>query len=73
MTREQYVIKRKTNMLDLAHQLGNISDACRKLGISRQHFYDIKKAVEEEGVTGLVEKSRKVSPLIDFDSVWSNL
>jgi transposase InsO family protein len=60
MTREQYLINRKVNILDLGHQLGNISDACRKLGISRQHFYDIRKAVEEEGVTGLVEKSRKM-------------
>jgi transposase InsO family protein len=60
MTREQYLIKRKMNILDLGSQLGNISDACRKLGISRQHFYDIRKAVEEEGVQGLLEKSRKI-------------
>ena len=61
MTREQYVIKRKLNILDLSDQLKNISGACRTLGISRQHFYDIKKAVEEEGVQGLVEKSRKAA------------
>lgn len=60
MTREQYLIKRKMNILDLGSQLGNISDACRKLGISRQHYYDIRKAVEEEGVQGLLEKSRKI-------------
>lgn len=61
MTREQYVIKRKMNVLDLGRELGNISDACRKLGISRQHYYDIRKAVTEEGVQGLLEKSRKVA------------
>ncbi len=61
MTREQYLIKRKMNILDLGSQLGNISDACRKLGISRQHFYDIRKAVEEEGVQALLEKSRKIA------------
>jgi hypothetical protein len=58
MTREKYLINRKLNILDLGHQLDNISVACRRLGISRQHFYDIKKAVEEEGVQGLLEKSR---------------
>ncbi len=61
MTRDQYLIKRKLNILDLGNQLGNISEACRKLGISRQHYYDIRKAVEEEGVQGLLEKSRKVA------------
>ena len=61
MTREQYVIKRKMNVLDLGRELGNISDACRKLGISRQHYYDIRKAVTEEGVQGLLEKSRKMA------------
>lgn len=61
MTREQYVIRRKLNILDLGAQLGNISDACRRLGISRQHYYDIRTAVEQEGVQGLVEKSRKVA------------
>ena len=33
-------------------------DACRKLGVSRQHYYDIKTALEEEGVEGLLEKAR---------------
>ena len=61
MTREKYLINRKLNILDLGRALGNVSDACRKLGISRQHYYDIRKAVEEEGLQGLLEKSRKVA------------
>jgi transposase InsO family protein len=59
MTQTQYIIGRKLNILELGKTLGNISDACRKLGISRQHYYDIKKAIEEEGLEGLLEKSRK--------------
>ncbi len=39
--------------------MGNISDACRKLGVSRRHYYDIKSAIEKEGLEGLLEKSRK--------------
>jgi len=60
MTQEQYIIQRKLNILELGRTLGNISEACRKLGISRQHYYDIKQAIEEAGLEGLLEKSRKV-------------
>lgn len=63
MTQSQYLIRRKLNILELGHTLGNISEACRKLGISRQHYYDIKSAVEEEGLEGLLEKSRKAPRL----------
>jgi len=60
MTSSQYVIKRKLNMLELSETLGNISEACRRLNVSRTHFYNIKKAVEEEGINGLVEKARNI-------------
>ena len=46
MTQQQYIIKRKLNIVDFAEQLGNISEACRKLGVSRQHYYDIRGAIE---------------------------
>lgn len=58
MTQQQYIIRRKLNLMELGSQLGSISEACRKLGVSRQHFYDIKKALEEEGINGLLEKAR---------------
>jgi transposase InsO family protein len=59
MTQQQYIIDRKLSILDLGRTLGNISDACRKLGVSRQHYYDIKKTIDEEGLDGLLEKSRQ--------------
>lgn len=59
MTQQQYIIRRKVNMLDLGKTLGNISEACRRLGVSRQHYYDIKQAIEAEGLDGLLEKSRR--------------
>ena len=58
MTQAQYIINRKLNILELGQTLGNISDACRRLGVSRQHYYDIKTAITEEGLEGLLEKSR---------------
>jgi len=59
MTHTQYIIRRKLNIVELGRTLHNISDACRKLGVSRQHYYDIRKAIEEEGLDGLLEKSRR--------------
>lgn len=47
------------NVVELAQTLGNISEACRNLGVSRQHYYDIKSAINEDGIEGLLEKSRK--------------
>jgi transposase InsO family protein len=58
MTQEQYIINRKLNIVELGEKLGNISEACRRLGVSRQHFYDIKGAIEEDGIEALLEKSR---------------
>jgi hypothetical protein len=63
MTQQQYIINRKVNIVELAQTLGNISEACRNLGVSRQHYYDIKTAINEDGIEGLLEKSRK-SPRI---------
>ena len=47
MTQNQYVIRRKLNILELGETLGNMSEACGKLGVSRHHHYDIKSAIEE--------------------------
>lgn len=60
MTQNQYIINRKLNIVELGKTLGNISEACRKLGVSRQHYYDIKRAIDEEGLEGLLEKSRRL-------------
>lgn len=59
MTQRQYIINRKLNIIELAEKLGNISEASRRLGVSRQHFYDLKGAVQEHGIEGLLEQSRR--------------
>lgn len=59
MTNQEKLIKRKLSLLELAEYLTNVSQACRINGVSRQHFYDIKKAYEEQGIEGLKEKNKK--------------
>ena len=69
MTQDQYVIRRKLNILELGETLGNISEACRRLNISRQHHYDIKSAVAEEGIE--VTRPPKSSPNVKLiKTIW---
>jgi hypothetical protein len=58
MTTQEKLIHRKLSLLDLAEYLKNVSEACRVMGVSRQHFYDIKQAFEEGGIEALREKNR---------------
>ena len=39
MTQAQKVIKTKGGLLELAKQLGNVSQACQFIGYSRDSFY----------------------------------
>jgi hypothetical protein len=39
MTTEQKIIRAKVGLLELAKQLGNVSQACTMMGYSRDSFY----------------------------------
>jgi len=59
MTTQDKMAKAKLSILELAEYLKNVSQACRINGVSRQHFYDIKKAYDEHGLDGLRDKTRR--------------
>ena len=52
-TSERKLAENRMRMLQFAETLGNVSEACRKLGISRSQFYEYKKRFEELGLDGL--------------------
>jgi len=53
------IIKHKVGLLNLAEELGNVSKACKMMGLSRDTFYRYKAAVEEGGIDKLFDKSRR--------------
>ena len=43
-------------LLQLAERLRNVSEACRRRGVSRSQFYEYKRAFQEQGLQGLVDR-----------------
>ena len=52
-------IKHKLGLLNLATELGNVSKACKMMGLSRDTFYRYQAAVEGGGVEALFDQSRR--------------
>ena len=54
------IVKHKVGLLNLADELGNISKACKMMGVSRDTFYRYKEAVDDGGVESLFDRNRRV-------------
>ena len=61
MTQDR-IIKNRLGLLRLAEELGNVSQACKYLGYSRDTFYRYKDLVAEGGTVALREACRKGRP-----------
>jgi transposase InsO family protein len=73
MTAMSQSTRRKLSLLELAHELGNVSKACRIMGYHRDTFYEVRRAFQVGGLAALVDQRRgprnphpnRVSPEIE--------
>ncbi|WP_258087539.1 IS481 family transposase [Xenorhabdus bovienii] len=57
------MIKHKVGLLNLAEELGNVSKACKVMGVSRDTFYRYQELAQEGGIDNLINQSRRVPNL----------
>lgn len=56
MTAQQKIAKQRMSLLQLAEALGNVSEACKRRGVSRSQFYEYKRAFQEGGFERLKDQ-----------------
>ena len=55
----QPIVKHKLGLLNLAEELGNVSQACKIMGVSRDTFYRYQEARATGGVEALLHKDKR--------------
>lgn len=56
MTAEKKLAQKRLTLHQLAEKLRNVSEACRRRGVSRSQFYEYKRAFQERGFEGLIDR-----------------
>ena len=56
MTADKKIAQNRLTLLQLAERIRNVSEACRRRGISRSQFYEYKRAFQERGLDGLKDQ-----------------
>lgn len=59
MTHEDIVYDRRVRLIEHAARIGNVAEACRIFGVSRQTYYKWVKRAEQYGLSALLPKDRR--------------
>jgi transposase InsO family protein len=65
VTPAEIIYHRRVRLLCLADELGNVSAACRQMGISRTRYYEWRAIVAAYGLAALMPKDRRRPQLPD--------
>jgi transposase InsO family protein len=63
------LVRKRISVLELAAQLGNVSEACRRTGMDRASFYDWRHRFQAHGIAGLHD----IQPLPCTDAIPADL
>jgi transposase InsO family protein len=70
VTPAEIIAHRRRRLLELADELGNVSEACRIMGVSRTRFYEWRNVAQEYGLEALVPKERRVAQMPNATPTW---
>lgn len=70
MTPGEIIAQRRRRLLELADELGNVSEACRMMGVSRTRFYEWKKISDRYGLDALTPKDRRSPQMPNATPTW---
>lgn len=56
MPAEKKIAQKRLTLLQVAERIRNVSEACRRHSISRSQFYEYKRAFQERGFDGLMDR-----------------
>jgi SMC interacting uncharacterized protein involved in chromosome segregation len=59
MAINQTIYQKRVALFNLVNELQNVSMACKKIGVSRQYFYELRKDYDKQGMEALKGKNRK--------------
>ena len=70
MTPGEIIAQRRRRLLELADELGNVSEACRLMGVSRTRYYEWKKISDGYGLDALTPKDRRAPQMPNATPTW---
>ena len=59
MSHDDVLFRYRLRLFTLAEELGNVSEACRRMGMSRQTYYRLKRQMDRWGIEALRVRERR--------------